>query len=791
MVLIVVWTLTTLAGPYLVKYGIDHGITEGNGAALDVAVVGYVIVAALSYVVYRSLITVLSKAGEGYLRDLRVKVFDHLQNLSMPFYDRSKAGVLVSRMTSDIDSISELVQTGLLMFLMNTLLLILSVVVLALVSWQLLLLCLVALPMVMHRQHQVPAGLQPGLPPGARPHRFHAVVPAGGHRRRPGHPGLRARGRRGRALRRRQPVALPGPHEVGVRAGLVPAGDRVRRARHHRPRRGRRRIDGDQRGGDASAPSPSSCSPSTTSSTRSSSSASSSTRCSRPAPASRSSTSSSTRRSTSTSGPTPSTCPATATSSSTAPRSATPAAPRCSPTCRSPSPWGSGWPSWARPAPASPPWPSSSPACTTRPTAGSPSAASTCATPRCRRCATAWSWCPRRASSSTAPSATTSGSARGDATDAEVDDALRTLGIYDRFAALPQGLDTEVRERGSRLQRGREAAGVDGPRRPGRPRPARARRGHLVARPRHRDAGREGDEHPDGGAHRRRHRPPPVHRRAGRPRRRRQRRLPRRDRHPRRPRRRRGPLRRPVQHLESATPRSRRLADHLRFLLFASATGVPVHAVPACAHASSAQATLAAGAWHSRGGWRCWTWGGIGGLASSSAGDAHRSARHRHLGTTLWRSAPGCVLLFASATGVPVHAVPACAHASSAQAALTARRAPAPAPRHHAPAIWLASRPRPSDRVATATSGLVEPPRAFVTIGVGEIPPGDLPGRLPPATGVATCPRTSVSTSASTSSAGATPRTTSSSPSAASNERHRQRDVVDEGRAGLDARRTA
>ena len=148
IVLIVVWTLTTLAGPYLVKFGIDHGITEGDGRNLGIAVAGYVVVAALSYVVYRMLITVLSKAGEGYLRDLRVKVFDHLQNLSMPFYDRSKAGVLVSRMTSDIDSISELVQTGLLMFLMNTLLLVLSVVVLALVSWQLLLLCLVALPMV-------------------------------------------------------------------------------------------------------------------------------------------------------------------------------------------------------------------------------------------------------------------------------------------------------------------------------------------------------------------------------------------------------------------------------------------------------------------------------------------------------------------------------------------------------------------------------------------------------------------------------------------------------------------
>jgi ATP-binding cassette, subfamily B, bacterial len=44
--------------------------------------------------------------------------------------------------------------------------------------------------------------------------------------------------------------------------------------------------------------------------------------------------------------------------------------------------------------------------------------------------------------------------ARGDATDEEVDDAMRAVGAYDRFAALPEGLDTEVHERGSRLSAG-------------------------------------------------------------------------------------------------------------------------------------------------------------------------------------------------------------------------------------------------------------------------------------------------------------------------------------------------
>lgn len=147
-VLIVAWTASTLAGPFLVRYGIDQGISAGDAAALNRAVFGFVAVAVASYVVYRSLILVLSRVGEGYLRDLRVRVFDQLLRLSMPFYDRSKAGVLVSRMTSDVDSMSELVQMGLLMFLANSLLLVLSIVALALVSWQLLLIALFALPFV-------------------------------------------------------------------------------------------------------------------------------------------------------------------------------------------------------------------------------------------------------------------------------------------------------------------------------------------------------------------------------------------------------------------------------------------------------------------------------------------------------------------------------------------------------------------------------------------------------------------------------------------------------------------
>jgi ATP-binding cassette subfamily B protein len=146
---VVLWTGTTLAGPFLVKRGIDLGIKRHDGGALDVAVIGYVIVAAIAYLSGRAQLLLISRIGESFLRDLRVRVFDHLQRLSMPFYDREKAGVIVSRMTSDVDSLQELVQMGLLMFISNGVLLAVSVVVLAVVSWKLLLLCLICVPPVL------------------------------------------------------------------------------------------------------------------------------------------------------------------------------------------------------------------------------------------------------------------------------------------------------------------------------------------------------------------------------------------------------------------------------------------------------------------------------------------------------------------------------------------------------------------------------------------------------------------------------------------------------------------
>ena len=146
--LVVLSTLVTLAGPTLVKIGIDEGIRAGNRQALNGAVLAYVAVTLLGWGFSQAQIRAVSRAGEGFLRDLRLRVFDHLQQQSMAFFDREKAGVLVSRMTSDIDSMGELVQFGLQQFVSAGLLLALTLALLFVLSWQLTLVVLLVLPIL-------------------------------------------------------------------------------------------------------------------------------------------------------------------------------------------------------------------------------------------------------------------------------------------------------------------------------------------------------------------------------------------------------------------------------------------------------------------------------------------------------------------------------------------------------------------------------------------------------------------------------------------------------------------
>ena len=138
-----------LAGPALVRYGIDHGLRNDDGGALNLAAAAFLGVALAAVALGRLQVWLVARVGESFLRDLRVRVFDHLQSLSIDFFSGEQTGRLVSRMTSDIDALTELVQFGLVMFVTNALLLIGSVAVIIGMSPRLAVVCLVSVPVVL------------------------------------------------------------------------------------------------------------------------------------------------------------------------------------------------------------------------------------------------------------------------------------------------------------------------------------------------------------------------------------------------------------------------------------------------------------------------------------------------------------------------------------------------------------------------------------------------------------------------------------------------------------------
>lgn len=139
---------TLLAGPTLVRYGIDEGLRKDDVGALNRAAALYLVMAFCGLVLGRAAILIVARIGEGFLRSLRNRLFRHLMSLSLDYYEKEKTGRVVSRMTSDVDSLQELISQGLVLMVQNVLLFAGATVVIVAMSWQLALGVLVIVPPV-------------------------------------------------------------------------------------------------------------------------------------------------------------------------------------------------------------------------------------------------------------------------------------------------------------------------------------------------------------------------------------------------------------------------------------------------------------------------------------------------------------------------------------------------------------------------------------------------------------------------------------------------------------------
>ena len=180
-----------IAGPALISYGIDQGVGKGDVDVVTRAALLFIAAAAGAYVLGRAAILGVARIGEAFLRDVRERVFHHIMDLSMGFFDRTRTGLLVSRMTADVEALQDLVGQGLAVFLVSIALIVGTMVAMLLMSWQLALHHAGADADPARGHDLVPAGVESRVPARARPRRRHAHRVAGGPRGRARHPGVR------------------------------------------------------------------------------------------------------------------------------------------------------------------------------------------------------------------------------------------------------------------------------------------------------------------------------------------------------------------------------------------------------------------------------------------------------------------------------------------------------------------------------------------------------------------------------------------------------------------------
>jgi ATP-binding cassette, subfamily B, bacterial len=138
-----------LAPPYLAGQAIDAGIVPGDAGALTLIVAAFVGVAVVYAVATYGQTYLVGWVGTRALQDLRERVFDHLQSMSIGFFTRRSPGVLISRMTNDIEALNQLVTSGVVTLFSSSLTLVGVVVIMLLLDVQLALVTFLTFPLLL------------------------------------------------------------------------------------------------------------------------------------------------------------------------------------------------------------------------------------------------------------------------------------------------------------------------------------------------------------------------------------------------------------------------------------------------------------------------------------------------------------------------------------------------------------------------------------------------------------------------------------------------------------------
>ena len=219
-----------LAVPILIQQTLDRGVLGEDGFTggfvFGACALTFVIVVAV-YVASRATYRRLVRATENTLYGLRVRVFAHIHALSIADHEATRRGVLVSRVTSDVETLARFAEWGAVSWMVNSAVIVGVLVVMFVYSWQLALITLAVFVPMLFILRVPPAPPAHRLRPRAHPGRRHAVGVLRVDRRRRRHPGLRRPAPGPPAARPAPSTRSTGPRSAGARffALMFPLGD--------------------------------------------------------------------------------------------------------------------------------------------------------------------------------------------------------------------------------------------------------------------------------------------------------------------------------------------------------------------------------------------------------------------------------------------------------------------------------------------------------------------------------------------------------------------------------------
>ncbi|MHB1533446.1 MAG: ABC transporter ATP-binding protein [Acidimicrobiales bacterium] len=130
LVLVAVVAAASQAGPRLIDFAINHGMVHHDLRTVGVVAFLYLVSVGVTALCQRWQVMVTGRLAAAVMYDLRVRIFAHLQRLGLDFYTEEKAGVVMSRMSSDIENLNQLLTDGLAQLLTQGLTMIVVAVIL-------------------------------------------------------------------------------------------------------------------------------------------------------------------------------------------------------------------------------------------------------------------------------------------------------------------------------------------------------------------------------------------------------------------------------------------------------------------------------------------------------------------------------------------------------------------------------------------------------------------------------------------------------------------------------------